>query len=141
MNTFCSACEYLEKHGIKPSLQSIAIAEYLMENRTHPTADEIYNALSVSVPTLSKTTVYNTLRLFAEQNAVLSLVIDEKNVRFDIDTSCHAHFQCCRCGKLYDIPIENPDLFEPSRSRDFFITETHLYYRGYCKECRNKTMG
>lgn len=102
MNTFCSACEYLEKHGIKPSLQRIAIAEYLMENRTHPTADEIYNALSVSVPTLSKTTVYNTLRLFAEQNAVLSLVIDEKNVRFDIDTSCHAHFQCCLAlGFLY----------------------------------------
>ena len=37
--------------------------EYLMAHRTHPTVDEIYLALSPSIPTLSKTTVYNTLKL------------------------------------------------------------------------------
>lgn len=49
---------------VKPSLQRIAIVEYLMENRIHPTADDIYHALCIQVPTLSKTTVYNTMRLF-----------------------------------------------------------------------------
>ena len=43
-------------------MQRIAIMEYLMEHRTHPSADEIYTALSPSMPTLSKTTVYNTLK-------------------------------------------------------------------------------
>ena len=51
----------LLKYSIKPSMQRIAIMEYLMEHRTHPSADEIYTALSPSMPTLSKTTVYNTL--------------------------------------------------------------------------------
>lgn len=78
MNTNINARDYLEKCGIKPSLQRIAIVEYLMENRIHPTADDIYHALCIQVPTLSKTTVYNTMRLFAEQGAVLPLVIDEK---------------------------------------------------------------
>ena len=106
MNTNINARDYLEKCGIKPSLQRIAIVEYLMENRIHPTADDIYHALCIQVPTLSKTTVYNTMRLFAEQGAVLPLVIDDKNVRFDIDTSCHAHFQCCACNRVFDIPVE-----------------------------------
>ena len=67
MNTNINARDYLEKCGIKPSLQRIAIVEYLMENRIHPTADDIYHALCIQVPTLSKTTVYNTMRLFAER--------------------------------------------------------------------------
>ena len=56
--------EYLQSYGIKPSLQRIAIMEYLIENRIHPTVEDIYEALYIKVPTLSKTTVYNTIKLF-----------------------------------------------------------------------------
>ena len=47
----------LTEHGIKPSMQRMAVMEYLMTHRTHPTVDEIYTALHPSMPTLSKTTV------------------------------------------------------------------------------------
>ena len=56
--------EYLEEHDVKPSVQRIAVMDYLMTHRTHPTVDEIYHALEKQIPTLSKTTVYNTLKLF-----------------------------------------------------------------------------
>ena len=82
----------LLEHNIKPSMQRIAIMEYLMEHPIHPSADDIYTALSPSMPTLSKTTVYNTLKLFSEQGAALMLTIDEKNTNFDADTSVHSHF-------------------------------------------------
>lgn len=141
MNTNLSTQEYLQNFGIKPSLQRIAIAEYLMDNRIHPTVDDIYNALYIKVPTLSKTTVYNTLKLFAEQGAVLALVIDDKNVRFDIDTSCHAHFQCCGCNRVFDITVEKTELLQVRQIDDLLITESHLYYKGYCKDCRNKMVG
>lgn len=141
MNTILSAQEYLLNYGIKPSVQRIAIVEYLMENRIHPTADEIYNALYIKVPTLSKTTVYNTLKLFVEQKAVLSLFIDDKNVRFDIDNSCHAHFQCCGCYKVFDIPVEETELLQIRQIGDLLITESHLYYKGYCRDCKNKMVG
>lgn len=68
-------------------MQRIAIMEYLMTHRTHPTVDEIYTALSPSMPTLSKTTVYNTLRLLAEHGAVLELDMDSRNTRFDGDVT------------------------------------------------------
>lgn len=139
MNTIPTAFEYLQKFGIKPSLQRIAIVEYLMENRIHPTAEDIYNALYIKVPTLSKTTVYNTLKLFCEQGAVLSLFIDDKNVRFDIDTSCHAHFQCNRCNKVFDIPVADKTLLQ-KQVENFVVTEAHLYYKGYCKACKDKVV-
>lgn len=46
--------ERLLEHNIKPSMQRIAIMEYLMNHPIHPSADDIYTALSPSMPTLSK---------------------------------------------------------------------------------------
>lgn len=141
MTISSTARNYLLDYGIKPSIQRMAIVEYMMENRIHPTADEIYNALYVKVPTLSKTTVYNTMKLFTEQGAVLALVIDDKNVRFDIDTSVHAHFQCNHCNKIFDIPLKDHELLQVKQIGELAVTESHLYYKGYCKACRNKTVG
>lgn len=84
--------ERLLEHNIKPSMQRIAIMEYLMNHPIHPSADDIYTALSPSMPTLSKTTVYNTLRLFSEQGAALMLTIDEKNTNFDAGYFCSLSF-------------------------------------------------
>lgn len=113
--------------------------EYLMENRVHPTANKIYHDLSEKIPTLSQTTVYNTLKLFMEQGALHALNIDDKNVRFDIDTSCHAHFQCCGCGEIFDVPVGSFELLHPRRVGDLLITECSLYYKGYCKNCNKKS--
>lgn len=136
MTTTRNTQEYLLHYGIKPSVQRIAIMDFLMGYRIHPTVDEIHNALLETMPTLSKTTVYNTLKLFAEQGALLSLVIDEKNVRFDIDTSDHAHFQCIRCGKVYDVPIKNIENVKKERIGDLIVEEIHLYYKGFCPGCQ-----
>ena len=96
--------DYLISYNIKPSVQRIAIMDYLLAHKTHPSIDEIYLALCKDIPTLSKTTVYNTLKLFVEHGAALMLTIDEKNACFDGDTSLHAHFLCKKCGKIFDLP-------------------------------------
>ena len=98
-------------------MQRIAIMEYLMDNPIHPSADDIYTALSPSMPTLSKTTVYNTLKLFSEQGAALMLTIDEKNTNFDADTSVHSHFLCKRCGHIYDLKC--PEAIKKVENIDF----------------------
>ena len=58
-----NAYEYLLDYNIKPSVQRIAIMDYLLKHQTHPCIDEIYMAVNKDIPTLSKTTVYNTLKL------------------------------------------------------------------------------
>lgn len=126
----------LLEYNIKPSMQRIAIMEYLMEHRTHPSADEIYSELSPTMPTLSKTTVYNTLKLFSEQGAALMLTIDERNANFDADTSQHAHFLCKQCGKIYDLPFSKEvKTVEGLQMDGHEVREVHYYYKGVCKEC------
>ena len=136
MNTFTKSKKRLQECGIKPSLQRIAVMEYLMLNKTHPTTDMIFNDLHPKIPTLSKTTVYNTVKLLTEQGAILSINIDEKNQRYDGDVSQHAHFRCKGCDCIYDIPINDFKISHSKNSaNDFVITETQLYYRGFCKKC------
>ena len=134
-----NSVDRLVKYGIKPSVQRIAIMDYLMTHRTHPTADEVYMALCDSIPTLSKTTVYNTLKLFVEQQAALMLTINDKNVHFDGDTSLHSHFFCRKCGRVYDLPYSG----KKREARELQIEghaveEIHHYYKGICKECSEK---
>ncbi|WP_018108964.1 Fur family transcriptional regulator [Bacteroides propionicifaciens] len=129
------ALERLQVHNIKPSMQRIAIMDYLLENYTHPAVDEIYTALFPKIPTLSKTTVYNTLKLFEEHDAIKMLTIDDKNTCFDIDTSPHAHFFCKKCNKIEDFNLMKPEQLKGLDQSNHLVTEVHLYYKGVCQEC------
>lgn len=127
--------QHLENHDIKPSVQRMAIMKYLMKNRNHPTADMIFNDLYEQIPTLSKTTVYNTLKLLSDHGAIKTIGIDEKNARYDGDMSPHAHFRCKDCGCIYDIPLDKHDKIFVDGIGELVIDEVHLYYKGYCKTC------
>ncbi|WP_294139569.1 transcriptional repressor [uncultured Sanguibacteroides sp.] len=135
MSTIKEIQAYLSKYHIKPSMQRIAIMDYMLSHRIHPCIEEIYDALSPEYPTLSKTTVYNTLKLFVEQKAVTPIVIDEKNIRFDIHTMPHAHFMCMGCGKVYDLSAEEMQKLSFKEEEEYVVTEIHLYYKGFCKNC------
>ena len=116
--------------------------DYLLAHKTHPCIDEIYMALCDDIPTLSKTTVYNTLKLFVEHGAALMLTIDEKNACFDSETSLHAHFLCKKCGKIYDLPFSGETKqVERIDMNGFFIEEIHQYYKGVCPACAVKEQG
>lgn len=127
--------KYLVEHGVKPSIQRIAVMNYLCNHLTHPTVDEIYTNLSPNMPTLSRTTVYNTLRLLADKGAILQLTIDEKNVRYDARTDAHAHFICLGCGCVHDVVPVQLEKVTIAKYHDLRIVETQVYYKGYCAAC------
>lgn len=129
------AQERLILHHIKPSVQRLSIMNYLLQNRTHPTADMIFNELYVSMPTLSRTTIYNTLKLLVEEKAIQMITIDEKNARYDADTSIHAHFKCKGCGEIFDVPVSGIEGITMQADERFITDEVQLYCRGYCKKC------
>ncbi|HRZ98570.1 MAG TPA: transcriptional repressor [Paludibacter sp.] len=136
MNSYIQTHQFLIQKNIKPSVQRTAVMEFLLNNRIHATVDEIYVALSPDMPTLSKTTVYNTLDLLVKKGAVQMLSIDEKNARYDADTSNHGHFFCQSCGKVSDIFNLNPALFEIPYHPNFKIKTVEISYTGICKECK-----
>ena len=131
---------HLESHQIHPSVQRVAIMQYLFENNmSHPTVEQIYADMLPFMPTLSKATVYNTLRLFVEKKAVVSLFIEERNVRYGLLTTVHAHFRCRCCGCIYDVPLEKSDIPQFKDNFDFSPDEMQIYYWGNCKKCDNSS--
>jgi Fur family transcriptional regulator, peroxide stress response regulator len=129
---------YLESRKVKPSYQRLKILEYLAVNRNHPSVETIYKSLCGEIPTLSKTTVYNTLSLFTEKGIVSSLTIVNNELRYDLMFEPHAHFQCSSCGKLFDIPMKS-DLFLTDTIEEHQVHEIQVTFKGTCKECtKNK---
>ena len=130
--------ENIESHlrdaGIKPSIQRLKIFEYLINTNSHPTVETIFNSLSSEIPTLSKTTVYNTLKLFQKQGIVLIINIEDNETRFDADISYHGHFKCEQCGIVEDFPIPEHEKIEALANYE--ISETHFYMKGLCEKCK-----
>ena len=110
----------LRRYNIKPSVQRMAVLDYLMTHHTHPTADTIFNALYPSIPTLSKATVYNTLNLLTEHGVIQMITIDEKNARFDARETPHLHFKCASCGEIFDFDLP-PLQIESLKDYDILI--------------------
>ncbi|MGI6644046.1 MAG: transcriptional repressor [Bacillota bacterium] len=69
--------------GIRCSYPRILVLDYLLTNKTHPTADEIYCSISKVIPTLSKTTVYNTLNLLVNASLAREVTIEGHETRYD----------------------------------------------------------
>jgi len=128
----------LIKFDIKPSYQRIKIYDYLLKNNNHPTVDMIYQKLSHEIPTLSKTTVYNTLKLFEEHHIIRNVNIDENEIRYDAVKSIHGHFKCEQCGKIYDFNYNFKDL-KYSGLENFTLNQTDIIIKGTCKSCLAKT--
>lgn len=131
----------LVAHGIRPSVQRIAILDYLVKHNTHPTVEMVYNALVRRIPTLSVTTVYNTLRLFANKGVAQMITIDEHRVCYDGITDPHIHFFCKRCGRVVDILTDRaPDVGDGIIVEGNHVDEAHMYYKGICSECAQKEL-
>ncbi len=124
----------LEQRNIRPSYQRIKILEYLISNQHHQNAEQIFNDLRGEIPTLSKTTVYNNLNLFAAANLVRIITIDDNEARFDINTDNHGHFICEACGFIYDFKI-NLDEPTPKELSNFKIKVRDVYFKGICPNC------
>jgi Fe2+ or Zn2+ uptake regulation protein len=128
---------YLDEHGIRPSYQRTMIYEYLVKHKNHPTVDMIYNELADSMPTLSKTTVYNTLNLFVEKKVSLLLHMKDGEARYDADVSLHGHFKCERCENIYDFEVEPSGLVFKGLE-NYKLNEIQVSCKGICPSCRNQ---
>ncbi|XEC94124.1 peroxide-responsive transcriptional repressor PerR [Paenibacillus tarimensis] len=131
------ALEQLKMTGVRMTPQRHAILSYLMDSMTHPTADEIYKALSPKFPSMSVATIYNNLRLFVEAGLVRELTYGDDSSRFDADLSDHYHAICKTCGTIVD--FDYPPLMEVERAASQetgFVVEGHrMEIYGQCRQC------
>jgi Fe2+ or Zn2+ uptake regulation protein len=116
----------LERAGIRPSAQRVAIAAYVLTTADHPTADRVWNAVKADFPMVSRATVYNTLQAFREHGLVQQLVLAEGSVVFDPKVEPHHHFVDDETGAILDIPwnqlrVGKVDELEGVEVRDYMV--------------------
>jgi len=126
--------EKIKEKGGRVTIQRLAIIKVLL-SLDHPTAEEIYQFMKKEFPTLSFTTVYNTLHSLQEMGILREYRFGEAS-RFELAECNHHHFLCLSCGKMED--IEETDITvspHPSISDRFQIITIEMTIKGLCRDC------
>jgi Fur family peroxide stress response transcriptional regulator len=128
--------EALRSKGYRATPQRIAIADAVLNSKKHPSAETVYEEVRQAFPTLSMSTVYNTLNLLRDLDLINELAFHD-NTRYDPNTGIHVNLVCKRCQKISD--LEDPELEEfikrVTQKEGFTVTGHRLDVYGLCKDC------
>jgi len=129
-------CAELRAQGRRVTPQRRAIVQTLLEDRSHPTAEEVYARVCQAMPDISPATVYNTLHELEEAGLLLELDLGLDGRRYDVVTDDHAHLVCLGCGRIEDVPLEDgAPVLPPQQAHDFQVVDCRVVYHGYCPDC------
>jgi Fe2+ or Zn2+ uptake regulation protein len=122
--------ERLRDHGIQPSAQRVAVAEYVLRTEEHPSADLVWKRVRRRFPYISRATVYNTLNTFVEKGLLKTLNLSDDSIVFDPKTETHHHFIDEKTGRIHDIPWDQVQVCNIERLRGFEVHDYQVVIRG-----------
>ncbi|MBB5225217.1 transcriptional repressor [Treponema ruminis] len=121
------------------SAQKTLIMNIMEGNKTHPTADEIYDQARKADPHISRGTVYRNLNLLVENGILLRVSVPDAADHFDSTLKEHFHFHCRRCHKVLDVPDVCPSevmAVESKMEEAGFKSLSHtIVFEGFCPDC------
>lgn len=95
--------DLLLRNGIRPTSQRLEIAELLLSQPQHLSADQVLSKVNRNEVIVSKATVYNTLNLLVERGLVHQVIINSGKVFYDSNTDKHHHIFNEDTGMLTDV--------------------------------------
>ncbi len=122
----------LAKHGIRPSAQRMAVADYVLETKDHPTADQVLLVVAPKLPMLSRATVYNTLNLFVRRGLLRLHHLDGRVV-YDPRIARHHHF-IDQFGRIHDVPWDAAKVQRIRALDGFQVNSYQVVMRGRIKK-------
>jgi methylated-DNA-[protein]-cysteine S-methyltransferase len=135
-----NAGELLRARGLRSTPQRRAILGAFQGDPTeHLSADEVYARAAQSLPDLSRGTVYATLAEFSELG-LLSASGAPEPVRYETNTTHHAHFRCRLCLRIFDLVsgLQDPEeITDPG----FTVERVDTRAEGICAECNDYDTG
>ena len=128
------------RNNFKITPQRRVIFEQLVDDHSHPSADNIYQRVSMIMPDISRSTVYNTIHELVELGELAPVSeIEEGCIRYDTNLDDHHHLLCVGCGALVDIASDFVTLnVEEKHTAGYMILKNQVTIYGYCPSCQNK---
>lgn len=144
--TLAAVIAKLKSRNVRITPQREVILNYLITHHNHPDVETIYEGIEDQLPNLSVATVYNTLKLFIDNNIIIELPSTDKDgsLHYDFFGVPHFHAICENCGKITDVfADEYNDINEQvtkltQQQTNYLVTSSHLEVYGLCPECQQK---
>ncbi len=130
--------ERLRQAGLKATGPRVMLLSALEQDRRHPTAEQLYESLRTQHPSLSLSTVYQTLDTFI-RNGLCRRVSDAGDrLRVDGTPQDHDHAICRTCGTIFDVDREMfPRPMPPSHlPNGLAVTGLRVEYDVICAACQ-----
>ncbi len=124
----------------RDTAQRRLIRSLLAGNRSHPTADEIYELAREQNPSISRGTIYRNLNQMADNGEIVRLSMPLGPDHYDSTTSAHYHFLCRHCKRVLDTGLAyKNELNVAAPGLPGCQTEFHrLTLVGLCDRCRKQ---
>ena len=124
--------------GLKITPQRLSIFNLMKDNRSHPSAEDVYRQVLEIHPSISFTTVYKTLQTLRDLGVVNELSIDPERAHYDPDISEHCHTFCRSCSEIRDVYPRSPLLVESLEMdlEGFNAQGVQVHFVGTCRECQ-----
>lgn len=130
--------DLLRDNGLRATSQRIAIMRAVMDGDEHPTAEEVWETAREGQPTLSLSTVYDTLSRFVQLDLIDELHAGEEATRYEFLDRPHVNLVCTSCGRVEDAESERiADLIaEADGASRFAIGPQPVELEGRCADCQ-----
>ncbi len=130
--------ERLRQAGLKATGPRVMLLSVLEQDHRHPTAEQLYETLQVNHPSLSLSTVYQTLDTFIRKGLCRRVSDAGNRLRVDGTPQDHDHAICRTCGIIFDIDREiclcpMPPSYLPN---GLAVTGLRVEYDVICATCQ-----
>jgi len=125
--------------GFRLTPQREHVYHVLLQERDHPTAEQVFMRAKKSLPDISMATVYNCLDFLVKCSLVKEVNLDRTAMRYCPNMHEHCHFHCDECGGVFDIDFCAEDCrAELKLPKGFQPTGYDVSIHGACPRCSER---
>jgi len=116
--------------------QLATVWQAIKDDKSHPSADQVYERVRCQLPNISLGTVYRNLQKLVALKKLQVLMLGRAQ-HFDPLVERHQHFICESCGRVFDVLVEGQPEYRPTKlpEEGFTVTSHHSAFYGTCKSC------
>jgi len=116
--------------------QLAMVWQAIKDDKSHPTADQVYERVRRKLPNISLGTVYRNLQKLVALKKLQVLMLG-RSQHFDPLVQRHQHFICEVCDRVFDVLVESQREIRPAKlpEEGFTVTSHQLAFYGTCKGC------
>jgi Fur family ferric uptake transcriptional regulator len=135
--------QHLKRVGLKQTGQRDVILKSFLEQRDHLSTDELYRQVRKKDAKIGFTTVYRTLKLFAECGLASEVAFHDGIARYEhqYNRRGHNHMVCTECGTSVEFFAPELEKLEQEIGKKYhYLTTRHSFQiYGICDDCQKKT--